>query len=75
MSNLLKRIQTKARELARSGQFFGWRPIEFVLRFEEGFAEAHEWLHRPTTRDELDRLCWKARTGRRNAQRSADVAA
>jgi len=32
MTNL-KRIQAKARELARSGKFHGWRPIAFELRF------------------------------------------
>ena len=31
----LERIQAKARELARSGKFHGWRPIAFELRFEE----------------------------------------
>jgi hypothetical protein len=33
MTNL-ERIQAKARELARSGKFHGWRPIAFELRFE-----------------------------------------
>ena len=57
----LKRIQAKARELARTGGFFGWTPIAFELRFEDGFEDAREWLYRATTRDELDRLCREAR--------------
>ncbi len=61
----LKRMQAKARELARSGRFFGWAPIAFELRFEDGFAEAREWLYRAATRDELDRLCWKARESKK----------
>ena len=69
----LKRIQAKARELARSGNFYGWRPIEFELLFEEGISEAREWLNRATTQDELDRICRKART--RRAHPSASQAA
>ena len=38
MTNL-ERIQAKARELARSGKFHGWRPIAFALKFENsGFT-------------------------------------
>jgi len=44
MTNL-KRIQARARELARSGKFHGWRPISFELRFEKGYEEARDWLH------------------------------
>ena len=69
----LKQIQAKARELARSGKFYGWRPIEFELLFEDGISEAREWLNRATTQDELDRICWKART--RRAHPSANRAA
>jgi hypothetical protein len=36
MTNL-ERIQAKARELARSGKFYGRRPIAFELRFEAGY--------------------------------------
>jgi hypothetical protein len=57
----LEQIQAKARELARSGNFYGWPPLEFELRFEDGYSEAREWLHRPTTREELDLLCQGAR--------------
>ena len=60
MSNS-KQFHSKARELARSGKFYGWPPLGFVLQFEDGFEEAREWLHRPETREELDRLCQQAR--------------
>ena len=62
MSNS-KHFQFKARELARSGKFYGWPPIAFVLQFEDGFEEAREWLHRPETREKLDQLCQQARHG------------
>jgi hypothetical protein len=70
----LRRIQAKARELARSGKFYGWPPIEFELSFEEGFSDAREWLYRGDTREELDGICAKARA-RLHARRSKDVAA
>jgi hypothetical protein len=41
----LKRIQARARELAKSGKFHGWSPIAFELRFEDGFEEARQWLY------------------------------
>ena len=63
----LKRMQAKARALARSGRFFGWTPIAFELRFEDGFEDARDWLHRATTRDELDRLCQEARASNEEA--------
>jgi hypothetical protein len=47
--------------LARSGRFFGWAPIAFEIRFEDGFEDAREWLYRAATRDELDRLSREAR--------------
>ena len=59
--NKLKLIQAKARKLAHSGKFHGWSPIAFELGFEDGFAEAREWLYTATTRDELDRICQEAR--------------
>ena len=71
----LKTIQAKARELARSGGFYGWLPIEFELRFEDGFAEAREWLYKAATREELDRICQTARMRRLNAQASTNKAA
>ena len=63
----LKQIQTRARKLARSGQFHGWSPIAFELRFEDGFGEAREWLYTATTRDELDRMCREARSSKDEA--------
>jgi hypothetical protein len=56
MTNL-KRIQARARELARSGKFHGWRPIAFEVRFEQGYEEAREWLNGAAAQDELDHLC------------------
>ena len=63
----LERIQAKARELARCGNFHGWRPIAFELRFEAGYKEAGEWLHDAATQDELDRLCQTAREAKNEA--------
>jgi hypothetical protein len=42
--NKLENFQARARELAQSGQFYGWSPIAFELRFEDGFDDAREWL-------------------------------
>jgi hypothetical protein len=53
--------------LARSGKFYGWRPIVFELRFEKGYEEAREWLHDAAVRDELDRLCQAARASKDEA--------
>jgi hypothetical protein len=66
MTNL-ERIQARARELARSGKFHGWRPIAFELRFEDGYEEAREWLNDAATRDELDDLCQTARLAKNEA--------
>jgi hypothetical protein len=63
----LKSIQSRARELAQSRNFYGWPPLEFELRFEDGYSEAREWLHRPTMGDELDRVCQEARKRRKAA--------
>jgi hypothetical protein len=66
MSNL-KRFQARARELARSGKFHGWRPIAFELKFEKGHEEAREWLYSAAARDELDHLCHLARSSKSKA--------
>ena len=66
MTNL-ERIQAKARELARSGKFHGWRPIAFELRFEPGYEQAREWLNSAAARDELDHLCQTAREAKNEA--------
>jgi hypothetical protein len=63
----LRHIQVRARQLARSGKFYGWRPIAFELRFEDGFEEAREWLHSPVVKDELDHLCQLARASKNEA--------
>jgi hypothetical protein len=54
-------FKAKARELARSGYFYGLPPLEFELSFEEGFKEAREWLDQPSTREKLERLCAESR--------------
>ncbi len=72
----LKEIQAKARELARSGEFYGWFPIKFELRFEAGYPEAREWLNSPATREELDSLCRKSRAQvqpRRSRRKTGDL--
>ena len=61
-------IQKRARELARSGQYIGWRPIAFELQFEPGYAEASAWVNSLATQEELDALCREAR--RQPAHRS-----
>ena len=53
--------QARARELARSGTFIGWRPIAFELQFEPGFTEAYEWIHSASAQEELDSICLEAR--------------
>jgi hypothetical protein len=66
MSEKLQRFQARARELARSGKFNGWRPIAFRLQFEEGFAEAIQWTYSASTQEGLDIICRESRK-RRNA--------
>ena len=61
MSDKLRRFQARARALARSGNFKGWRPISFELQFEEGFAEGFQWVYEASTQEELDNLCREAR--------------
>jgi hypothetical protein len=73
MSETLERMQERARELAGSGKFVGWRAITFELQFEPSLKEAFQWLHKesvedafqwlhsPLTKAELDRLCYEAR--------------
>ena len=58
----LKRIQQRARDLARSGKFIGSRAVAFELQFEPGYAQAFRWIHSLETQDELDHLCSEART-------------
>ena len=37
MSEAVRRVQARARELAGSGKFAGWRAVAFELQFEPGF--------------------------------------
>jgi hypothetical protein len=61
MSEKLQRFQARARELARSGKFNGWRPIAFRLQFEEGFTEAIQWTYSASSQEELDVICRESR--------------
>ncbi len=73
MSETLERMQERARELARSGKFAGWRAVTFELQFEPSLKEAFQWLHDVSVEDafrwlhsqvarqEIDRLCDQAR--------------
>ena len=62
MSEDLKCIQQRARDLARSGKFIGSRAVAFELQFEPGYAQAFRWIHSVEAQDELDHLCRVART-------------
>src|ERR1700674_2205957 len=73
MSETLERMQERARELARSGKFSGWRSVAFELQFEPGLKEvfqwlhsasvedAFQWLHSPKAKGQPDRLWYAAR--------------
>ena len=71
----LKTIQAKARKLARSGELYGWLPIKFELGFEDGYAQARDWLSDLATQEELDRICQRARTRRRTVRGSTSKVA
>ena len=60
-------FRAKARALARSGHFYGLPPLEFELRFEEGFNEARAWLELASTKEELEGLCQESRGNRKAA--------
>ena len=60
-------FKAKARELARSGDFYGLRPLVFELRFEEGFHETRAWLELASTKEELEGLCQESRANRKAA--------
>ena len=60
--NKLQKFQKRARTLARSGMFYGLPPLEFELRFEDGYDDGGQaWLADPAMREELDQLCREAR--------------
>jgi len=50
MSDTVQRIQARARKLAGSGKFAGWRALAFELQFEPGFFEAYGWIYSPSTK-------------------------
>ena len=56
MSDTVQRIQARARKLAGSGKFAGWRALAFELQFEPGFFEAYGWIYSPSTKEELDKF-------------------
>ena len=64
MSDKVQRVQARARELASSGKFAGWRALAFELQFEPGFSDAYGWLYSPSTKEELEGLCKEARKQR-----------
>jgi hypothetical protein len=60
-------IQARARTLAQSGKFAGWKAVAFELRFEPGYEDGAEWLFSPAAKEEIDSLCQVARAKRPNA--------
>ena len=71
MSKGLQRIQERARELARSGKFFGARAVAFELQFEPGYPQGAGWISSPEAQNELDRLCSDARASIRRSDPEA----
>jgi hypothetical protein len=62
--NKLQKFQKRAHTLARSGMFYGLPPLEFELRFEDGYDEGGQvWLADPAIREDLDHVCREARAG------------
>jgi hypothetical protein len=59
-SDRMIHIRRRARELAKSGRFEGWRGIEFELRVVEGLPEACALLASGPVRQDLDVLCQQA---------------
>jgi len=71
MSKGLQLIQERARELARSGKFFGARAVAFELQFEPGYSQGAGWISSPEAQNELDRLCSDARASNRRSDPEA----
>ena len=61
MSEKLQQFQARARQLARSGKFTGFRPLAFELQFEDGFVDAVHWIYSVSIQEELDSICREAR--------------
>ena len=55
-------IERRAPELANTGEFTNWLAIEQHLRFNENCPEARYALDDEMIRENLDRLCRKARS-------------
>ena len=81
MSETLEHMQERARELARSGEFSGWRSVAFELHFDPDLREvfqwihpsgedAFQWVHSPAAKEEINRLCDESRhpSARRNPE-------
>jgi hypothetical protein len=59
----LQKFQKRADALARTGMFYGLPPLEFELRFEDGYDEGgREWLADAAVREELEQICRAARS-------------
>jgi hypothetical protein len=71
MSKPPKNIEKRARDLARSGQYIGWRAIAFELQFEPGYAQASAFINDLATQEELDALCRESRVNRRVGPQAA----
>jgi hypothetical protein len=80
MRDTLEHMQRRARELAHSGQYVGWRSVAFELQFDPALKQvfwyhtpsgdqAFQWLHSPATRAEIDALCFEARHGHKSRGR------
>jgi hypothetical protein len=65
MSEILERMQERARKLAHSGKFLGWRSVAFELQFEPSFKEAFKWLHSASVEDAFQ---WSAYRKTRHRQ-------
>jgi hypothetical protein len=61
----LARIETQARTLARSGEYYGFKQIETVL-IAGGYQEARKIFANRWSRAEVDRLCEQARSPRQD---------
>jgi hypothetical protein len=57
-------IETRARALARSGEYYGFKQIERVL-IAEGYQRAPKIFANRWSQAEVDRLCDQARSLRR----------
>lgn len=61
-----ERMWMLAYEMARSGDYLGWRAIEVELR-SQGYSRARQLLDDEKTRDQLDGMCIDAQKGRPDA--------